>query len=137
MVNDERVCVGEWVDPYDQYASFPDATRWHSHNVSGAVGAICRHSRVLFAIASRDSPGMYLNISSTVWPPVPRKLRSPICIQVGLVSHPIPPVFLALPNMALGRGCCGNVTPAGSLGPGRRLIGRDVERRSDRMVDSV
>lgn len=53
----------------------PRPIRSNSHKVSGAVGATCRHSNVRLAIPSREVLGKYLNISSIVCPPVPRRLH--------------------------------------------------------------
>lgn len=75
-MQNERVGVREWVDPYDGSEMLPRPIRSNSHKVSGAVGATCRHSNVRLAIPSREVLGKYLNISSIVWPPVPRRLRS-------------------------------------------------------------
>jgi hypothetical protein len=57
-------------------------------------------------------------------------LRSPISIHAGFVILSNPSVLPFPPNMTLGSGCCGNVEPAGSDGPGIRLTGRDDWRIS-------
>lgn len=95
------------------------------HRVSGAVGAICRHSNVRCVIPSLDLPGIYLKMSSIAWPPVVRKLYRfsffllllddnegkdiyllpPTSIHVGFVSHSSPSVFALPPNKIFGKGC--------------------------------
>jgi hypothetical protein len=62
-----------------------------------------------------DVEGRYLKISSTVWPPVVRKLQMsllsgmqayllpPISLQEGFVPHSRPARFP--PNMTFGKGC--------------------------------
>lgn len=128
------------------------------HRVSGAVGAICRHSNVRCVIPSLELPGTYLKMSSIAWPPVVRKLYRfsffflfllddneeketyllpPTSIHVGFVSHSSPSVFALPPNKIFGKGCWGRVAPAGSDGPGIRWIGRDEERRSAKSVARV
>lgn len=99
-------------------------------SVSGAVGAIDRHSSVFCASSIRMSspssspPGTYLNISSTAWPLVASTLAGPLANQAGFVLVVNPAQADACLNMSLGNGCCGSVWPDGSVGPGRRWIGR-------------
>lgn len=64
-------------------------------------------------------------------------LLSPIPIQAGLVILSIPSVWALPPNMTFGNGCCGNVKPAGSAGPGMMFIGNAEPRRSDKSNDAV
>lgn len=63
-------------------------------------------------------------------------VRPPTSIQAGFVLHSKPSIFFP-PNMTFGRGCCGSVTPEGSPGPGRMLMGNDDDKRSDKSVERV
>lgn len=96
-------------------------TAGNVHKVSGAVGAICRHSNVRLAIPSLEEEGRYLKISSTVCPPVVKKLSDqlllrdpiklssptdllpPISLQDGFVPLSSPSLFP--PIMTFGNGC--------------------------------
>ena len=64
-------------------------------------------------------------------------LLSPIPIQAGLVILSIPSVLVFPPNITFGNGCCGNVNPAGSAGPGTMLIGKPEPSRSLRSREAV
>jgi hypothetical protein len=47
------------------------------------------------------------------------------------------PLTFGPPNITLGKGCCGRVAPAGSDGPGMRLMGNAEERISERTSERV
>lgn len=102
---------------------------WH-HNVSGAVGAMCRHLSVDSASPIRVAGGLgrYLNMSSSGWPEVARIVLAHALdslnevldgdmfscssgspgarrIYVGFVSQVKVPYVAAGPNIILGKGC--------------------------------
>lgn len=56
----EWVGIGKWVDPCEISAKPEIPGVKYRQSVSGAVGAICRHSSVLRAMARRDDEGRYL-----------------------------------------------------------------------------
>ena len=115
------------------------------HSVSGAVGAICRHSSVRFVIASREDEGRYLNMSSILCPPIvriltcqaPRFSELDAAPRVDEIAHLLSPTlihpgFVKLsrpsrlpPIITLGNACCGSVAPAGSAAPGTMDMGKE------------
>lgn len=75
-------------------------------------------------------------MSSTAWPLVASTLVPPVANQAGFVLDVKPDQADVSLNMRRGSGCCGSVWPAGSVGPGSRLIGSNGAR-DDRSESSA